>query len=137
MTDPITVCGALAAQITAQTGLTAFGTAPGQVVPPCAVLIPGVPAITYGRTFDGEVDLVIRLIVLVAAADDSYGQAKISPYIASSGTSSMLGAINADNTVGGAVEFAEVVDVNQYGFIEYAGQQYFGATFSVICGAHL
>lgn len=137
MTDMSTVCTALANQIGVQTGLRAYGFAPGQVVPPCAVVVPGNPAITYGRTLDGEVDLVLRAIVLVSGADDTTGQKTISPFVASSGISSILAAVNADNTAGGAVEFAEVINVAQYGYLEYAGQFYFGATFTIQCGAHL
>jgi hypothetical protein len=128
----------LANQIATQTGiLRAHGYAPGQIVPPAVVVIPGIPAITYGVTMDGETTINLRAIVLLSAASDDYGQKNINSYVSSSGTLSILAAVNSDVTVGGLCEFAEVINVTQYGFIDYAGQQFFGATFAVQVGAHL
>jgi hypothetical protein len=126
----------LAAAITAQTGLRASGDAPGSISPPCAVIIPGRPAITYGETMDGEVDLNILAVVLLSAANDTSGQQSLDAYLASSGAKSVNAAVNADPTLGGKCEYAVVNAVQQYGMIDYAGQQYIGATFLIQVGAH-
>jgi hypothetical protein len=134
--DVNTITTALANQL-ATTGIRAFPNAPGQVVPPCVVVIPNRPAIVYGQTFDGEVQLNLLAIVLISAANDNTGQVALNAVLASSGPSSITAAVQKDPTLGGAVEFAVVLQVSTYGLVEYAGQQYMGATFGIQCGAHL
>jgi hypothetical protein len=101
------------------------------------VIIPNRPAIVYGQTFDGEVQLNLLTIVLVSAANDNTGQVALNAVLASSGPSSINAAVQKDPTLGGVVEFAVVQQVTTYGVVEYAGQQYMGATFTVQCGCHL
>lgn len=136
MADVTAMAAGLAARI-ATTGISAFGTAPGQVVPPAAIVIPNRPAILFGQTFDGEVTVNLLAIVVLSAANDNTGQVALNAVIASSGPKSVAAAVQADPSLGGTCEFAVVMQVSQYGLIEYAGQQYMGATFLVQCGAHL
>lgn len=135
MADVNAVATALANRI-ATTGLKAFPNAPGQVVPPAVVVIPNRPAILYGQTFDGEVTLNMLAICLVSAANDTTGQVALNAVVSSSGTGSINAAVQADPTLAGAVEFAVVQQVSTYGLVDYAGQQYLGATFLVQCGCH-
>jgi hypothetical protein len=121
----------------ATTGVRAFPNAPGQVVPPAVVVIPDRPAILYGQTMDGEVNLNFLAIVLLSAANDSSGQTALNNFVASSGAQSVNAAVQGDPSLAGTVEFAVVVSVGTYGMIEYSGQQYIGASFLVQCGAHL
>lgn len=136
MADVNTITQALATRI-ATTGITVFPQAPGQVVPPAAVIIPNRPAIQYGVTMDGEVQLNLLAIVLLSAANDTAGQAGLNDIISSSGSASINAAIQADTTLAGTVEFALVQQVATYGVVDYAGQQYMGATFVIQCGCHL
>lgn len=136
MADINTISAALANQL-ATTGVKAFPNAPGQIIPPAVVVIPNRPAIIYGQTFDQEVQLNLLAIVLMSAANDDYGQVALNGALASSGSASINAAIQKDPTLGGAVEYAVVVQVPTYGLIEYAGQQYIGASFAVECGCHL
>lgn len=137
MADPTAICAAAASQLAAQTGITAYGYAPGQPNPPMIIVIPGNPVITYGVTLDGEVNMNLRIVALASAANDDTGQLAVNGYIATSGTTSVPAAMLADPTLGATVEFAEVTTVTQYGLIDYSGQQYFGATFNCQVGAHL
>lgn len=127
---------ALAARL-ATTGLRTHATAPGQVNPPTVIILPNRPAIQYGITMDGETQVNLLAIVLLSAANDMTGQDLLDDYVSSSGTKSIAAAIQADPTLGGAVEFAVPLQVSTYGLVEYAGQQYMGASFLIQCGAHL
>lgn len=137
MSDLNAMCAGLAAQLTAHTGLRAHGKAPGSIAVPAAVVIPSRPAILYGATMDGETTVNLLVIVAVTAANDVAGQDQLLKYVASSGTLSVPAAVQADPTLGGTAEDAVVRQVASYGLIEYAGQQYMGATFLVEVYAHL
>ena len=138
MADLNAIATALASRISTSTGITnATGYAPGQVVPPAVVVIPDRPAILYGQTMDGEVNLNFLAIVVLSAANDTSGQTALNNFVASSGAQSVNAAVNGDPSLAGTVEYAVVMQVGAYGMIEYAGQQYIGATFLVQCGAHL
>ena len=136
MADVNAVATALANQI-ATTGLKAFPNAPGQVVPPAVVVIPGRPAILYGQTFDGEVTMNFLAICVLSAANDNSGQVALNGVISSSGATSVCAAVQADTRLAGTVEYAVVQQVPTYGLIEYAGQPYMGATFLIQCGGHI
>lgn len=137
MGDLNAIATALANRISTATGVKAIPYAPGQVVPPAVVVIPDRPAILYGQTMDGEVNLNLLAIVLVSAANDSSGQAELNNFVSSSGSKSVNAAVQGDPSLAGTVEFSVVIQVSTYGVIEYAGQQYMGASFLVQCGAHL
>jgi hypothetical protein len=126
----------LASVLSQVTGIRAFGEAPGAISPPCAVVIPGRPAITYGETLDGETDLNLLAVILLSAANDTSGQENLDDYLDSHGPKSVNAAVNSDPTLRGTCSYAVVVGVNQYGIIDYAGQNYIGATFLVQAGAH-
>jgi len=126
----------LAALIGAATGIRAHADASGAISPPCAVVLPGRPAITYGKTMDDEVDVNLLAIVLLSAANESSGQVNLDAYVSSSGAKSINAAVATDPSLGGTCEYAVVVAVQQYGLIEYAAQQYIGATFLIQAGAH-
>lgn len=136
MADINAIAQALATRI-ATTGVRAFPNAPGQIVPPAVVVIPDRPAILYGQTMDGEVNLNFLAIVLLSAANDTSGQTALNSFVASSGAQSVNAAVNGDPSLAGTVEYAIVLQVGTYGMIEYAGQQYIGASFLIQCGAHL
>jgi hypothetical protein len=130
------IAAALAAQIGAHTGLRSHGTAPGAISPPACVVIPGRPAVTYGVTMDGETNINLLAIVALSAANDVSGQDQLLKYVSTSGAKSVLAAVAADPTLAGTCEFAIVASVSTYGLIEWAGQQYIGATFVIQAAAH-
>lgn len=136
MADYDGIRNGLATLLKSKTGLRSYPDAPGSISPPCVVVLPGKPAITYGETLDGEVNLSLLAIVLLSAANETSGQQHLDAYLASTGTKSVNAAVNSDPTLGGTCEFCVTVGVQQYGIIEYAGQQYIGATFVLQAGAH-
>jgi hypothetical protein len=136
MADVNTIATGLATRL-ATTGLKTFPTAPGQVVPPCIVVIPNRPAILFGQTLDGEATVNLLAICLLSAANDNTGQVALNAIISSSGTQSICAAVQADPTLGGACESSLVLQVSSYGLVEYAGQQYMGASFLIQVFAHL
>ena len=136
MADYDGVRGGLADLLGSRLGIRSFGDAPGAISPPVAVILPGRPAITYGETMDGEVELNLLAVILLSAANDEYGQKNLDAYLTSSGMKSVNAAVNSDPTLGGTCEFAVTIGVQQYGMIDYSGQQYIGATFLIQAGAH-
>lgn len=137
MADLVAITNALAAQITAHTGLRALGQARDSVNPPCAVILPGQPFLTYGKTMDGTVDM--NLIILVILSDGppvEKTQRALDAYIGvgANEASSIPNAILADPTLGGAVHFCEPVQAASYGRVEWAGVTYFGCRLDVTVG---
>ncbi len=145
MADYGSIRAGLATVIGNATGLNTYPVAPGAISPPCAVIVPGRPAIMYGQTMGtdisvygaGEVTVNLMAIIIMSAANESSGQDVLDSYISSSGTHSVNAAVNANPTLGGTVEFAVLLAVQQYGIIEYAGQPYMGASITIQAGAHL
>ncbi len=136
MADVDAIANALATRL-ATTGLRAFPNAPGQIVPPAVIVIPNRPAVQYGITMDGEVTIHLLAIVLLSAANDTTGQVGLNAIISSSGTKSICAAVQVDPGLAGTCEFSIVTQVATYGVVNYAGQDYMGATFVVEVGAHL
>ena len=136
MTNVKAIRTALADRL-ATTGLRAFANAPGSISPPAVVIIPNRPAVNYGVTMDGETTVNLLAIALLSAANDATGQDLLDDYVASSGTKSIAAAVQADPMLAGTVEFAVVTQVATYGVVNYAGQDYMGASFIIECGARL
>ena len=140
MADLIAIRNAIAANITLHSGLRADGQARDSVSPPCAVVLPRDPYITYASTMDGALDFSFAVLVLISdaapvdatqrALDAYLGVGQADPAIALS----VPQAIEADNTLGGLVHFIQAVTAGGYGRIEYSGVTYFGARINVIAG---
>jgi hypothetical protein len=131
---------ALAARITAGTGLRVLPEARDQISPPVAVILPGNPVVTYGMTMDGT--FTVRLRVLVAISDappNEKVQRALDAYLGigsnDASVSSIAAAIMADPTLGGVVHFCEPVSAGNYGRISYNDITYFGARLDVEIGA--
>ena len=126
---------ALATQLATIDGLRTASTRAAQITPPMAVVMPGQGTfIRYKTTLSGSADLVFRIVLLLAAADSSIGQDAMDPYLATSGDQSILAAVQADDTLGGVVEYAEVMDATGYGLINWNGVDYLGCSFTVVAG---
>lgn len=139
MADLVTITNALASQITAHTGLRALGQARDSVNPPCAVILPGQPFITYGKTMDysGAADMNLVILVIISdAAPVEKTQRALDAYlgVGANEAASIPNAILADPTLGHVVHFCEPVSAGSYGRIEYAGIVYFGARIDCSVG---
>jgi hypothetical protein len=146
--DLTAIRNALAAAITNGTGLRSNAQARDQITPPCAVVLPGQPLITYGDTMDsmpvmggthigGAVS--INLVVLIIMSDAplvEQVQRALDTYlgVGSPGVS-IPDAIESDQNLGGTVHWVQCVSAGRYGRLEYAGITYFGAAVNVNIGA--
>lgn len=112
------------------TDLNTYDTAPGQVIVPAAVVIPGKPSISYDSTMArGSDDYLFTIQLLVSKAIDDAGQDKLDGYLNSSGATSVKAAV--DGTLGGTVDFARVATADDYGLTEWNGITYLGAKITV------
>lgn len=131
---------ALAARITAGTGLRTLPEARDQISPPVAVILPGQPVVQYGATMDGTFTVNLRILVAISdAPPNEKVQRALDAYlgigISSSSGSSVAGAIQQDPTLGGAVHYCEAISAGSYGRISYNDITFFGARIEVQIGA--
>lgn len=88
---------------------------PGQLNPPCAVLLPGVaePEQTFGR---GDLTRWTFDLYLFAPLSGGYdnGQEQLDPLLATSSTGGVFGMIAADRTLGGVVDSVFVQAFRDY-----------------------
>lgn len=142
------VRAALAAQIQAKTNLKMFTEQPDQINPPCGAVLPGAPYVKYGITL-GEptmnapighqipVPCEVNLVVAVYMARSpslQRAQQAVDTYLGFFPNSSQVSipmAILSDPTLGGVVEYAEPMQVQAYGDINIAGQDYFQGRITV------
>jgi hypothetical protein len=130
MADLTTIRNALAAQITAQTGLRTMAQPRDQVSPPVAVIIPREPVITFGDTMDGSLTVNLTAVLLLSDAPPSEKtQRALDAYLGlgAGETVSIAGAVQADPSLGGAVHSTLPVSVSSYSRVVYADVTYFGA----------
>lgn len=149
MANLVAIRNAIAANITAFTGLRADGQARDSITPPCAVVLPGNPYITYGVTMDGPVmggpvignavNLSLGVLVIISdSAPVDSTQRALDAYLGvgedADAAASVPNAIEADPTLGGLIDFIQAQTVTQYGRLDYGGVTYFGARINVIAG---
>ena len=138
MADLNNIRNALAAQIATQTGLRALGQVKGQISPPIALVLPGIPVAVYGDTMDGALTLNLAVLLLISdAAPTEKVQRALDAYlgIGAGETQSIPGAIMADPSLGGVVNWCMPTSVSTYGQFEYAAETYFGARVNVQAGS--
>lgn len=113
-------------------GLNAYDTVPGDIVPPAAIVAPGNPVVMYDLTMGRGGD-TLRFVITLLISDvvDDMAQDTLDAYLAGSGSSSIKTAVEADETLGGVAHFAVVTQVNSYGLLEWAGVSYLGAELLV------
>jgi hypothetical protein len=113
-------------------GLRTSDVSPTQVVPPCAfVTVPSIPEyrITMGR---GRYRLALSVVVLVSTGGpDRLAQLKLSSYADVTGATSIPLAIEADKTLGGAVDNCIVEDFRPLGTEEVGVIGYYGGIFGL------
>lgn len=138
MADLTVIRTALAAQLTAQTGLRASAQVKDQISPPMILVIPGNPLITFGDTMDGAVTLTVSVLLLLSdAAPTEKVQRALDAYlgIAPGSGLTIAGAIMADISLGGAVHWCVPTAVTSYGGVEWNAVTYFGARVNTNVGA--
>ena len=139
MADVSTIRAALAARITAGTGLRTLAEARDLISPPVAIILPGNPLVHYGETFDGALTINLNVLMVISdAAPNEKVQRALDAYLGIGGgttSASIPAALMADTSLGGAVQWAIPMQVSAYNRIEYNGVEYFGARLAVQIGA--
>lgn len=122
----------LAARLATISGLNPYAVAKGQINEPAAVVEPGSPPIVYNETASRGVDTINLVIVLLVSRNiDELAQAKLDAYLAGSGASSIIAAVDGDPTLGGVADWVNISQVSSYGEVEWGGYKYFGARIPV------
>lgn len=139
---------ALAAQLAANTGYDVRPYVPDSITPPMMAIVAGNPLAKYdvvmGDAVMGEVPGVgskeynLQVIVFLVRTDVEQAQEDIDDLV--DGTGDVPGqytipqAIQADITLGGLVDYCEVIQVGTVGPIDVSGQTYFSARVLVEIG---
>jgi hypothetical protein len=104
----------------------------GSVTPPAVVIMPAPGEfVDYSTAFDPTHDVDIIVGLFVEAGDEESASNEVDEYASATGAKSIYAAIQADPTLGGAVDSAAVLNAHDYGQYEYGGQQYYGCQFTV------
>jgi hypothetical protein len=129
--DLTAIQNAMAALVTAYTGLRCDAQARDQVSPPQAVIVPGSPLVVFGDTMDpgsGAVNMTVMLLMGDAPGSDRSIRA-MNDYlgVGQGEQTSIAGAIMADTTLAGTADWCVPQSVSSFGRVEWGGIGYWGA----------
>jgi hypothetical protein len=127
---------ALAATLAAIPGLNTYAEYAEQITTPAAVILPIQGSFIQYATMDGQQNISLRVVLCVARADGTAGQAIIDPYLATSGPQSVFAALQTQSgsTLGGVVSYAALTEAASYGPITVGAIDYLGAHLIVNIG---
>lgn len=146
MADLVAIRAAIASQVAANAlpALSTAGEYTDPINPPMLLVFPRPPAVKFGICLgEGQLDALgiplsptefsLKGALIVAKADNmSNVQDYLDQWLGFQRTATTVTvamAIAMDPTLGGTVEFCETKIVSSYGPIDWAGAQYFGASF--------
>ncbi|ASU81506.1 hypothetical protein CDO52_00740 [Nocardiopsis gilva YIM 90087] len=130
----------LAARLETISGLQVWEFVEGPVNPPAALIVPGVPGsdstqnppIDYSKTYqDGSHDLLFTIKIFTSMAHAESGQSELDDFLAPTGSTSVLAAVEGDDTLGGAADFSVVPMCTFYGILTHNKVDFYGAEFLV------
>lgn len=122
----------IAARLSTIAGLHVYSKPPGSIISPAAVVTRR--RTPYDVTFDGVDDHTFAVTVFVSFANSDVAHDLMDTYVAPAGASSIVAAINADPTLGGLVDFANVVSAEGERLVDYAGVAYLSVDFIIEIG---
>lgn len=138
MANTVDIRNGLATNLQTISGLRVYPFVTGTVATPAAVIVPGDGgrgnrrAIDFDQTMGrGSDQFFFTILVLVSDAAERAAFETLDAYLAGSGTLSVKAAVESDETLGGIVGWTNVQGVMDYGRIDYGGQSYLGAEFTV------
>lgn len=115
------------------TGVRVYSAWPGQLNPPAIVIRR--QAVTFATTLGGAShDLTLAATVFLPLRTDRIAQDELDEFLADTGTRSIYAAIEADQTLGGAVDWAVVTEVGQDDVVEISGVTYLSGTATIQVG---
>lgn len=135
MGNPRTIREQLAVRLRSISGLTVYDAWPGITNPPCAVvqLADAQPEQVFGRGDLTKWDFAIYVLVSGAGGYDR-AQQNLDPYLATSSTGGIFGAIAADRRLASTVSDTFVRGYRDYDAFDAGdGVQYVGAVIDVEC----
>lgn len=115
--------------------IRAYDTWPSSINPPVAIVRPLEG--TFHETFDEQVTYQLEITILLQLGHLQAGQEQLDAYIATSGTSSIKAAIEAEPTLGGSADSVMVKGWRDYGGLRVgeapdgSGPEYLGVKFYV------
>lgn len=111
--------------------VTVYPRLPGQINVPAAVIAPGTGAfLTYGTSVTSN-DLTLDVTVFVQRGQDRSTTDRLDAFIAESGDLSINGAVEADPTLGGVVDSAQVLQAKDWGVWTFGEVSYLGVVFTI------
>lgn len=111
-------------------GLNAYDLVQGGITAPAAVV--SRKRTTYDAAFAGDVhDFVFTVTLFVQATSIRSAQEAMDAYLATSGASSVIAAIEGDKTLGGVVSFAVVISAGEDELVEIGNVQYLAVEFEI------
>ena len=122
----------IAAALQAIPDLQVYPRPPGSIVVPAAVVRRRTTQ--YGVTFDELVDTSWGVTVFVSFANTDVATEELDKYLSPTGDYSISAAIDADPTLAGAVDFAEVPSAEGEKVTNYAGVDYLSVEFVIEIG---
>lgn len=105
---------------------------PGEIVVDAAVVRRR--GSNYDVTFDGADDTTWGFTVFVSFANTDAGSTSLDEYADTSGAKSVVTAIHADPTLGGAIDYCRVVNAEGEKVTNYAGIDYLSVDFNLEIG---
>jgi hypothetical protein len=137
MTQPslTAIRSALATTIDAIPGLRAYANRSDQVDPPAVLILPIQGTfIQYGATFDGAANFSLRAVLVTAKSESTSGQAAMDPFLDVSGSQSIYACLQANDTLGGVVQFAALMEATGYGPLTVGAIDYLGCHLIISIG---
>ena len=104
-----------------------FSLAPDSLNPPTVVVVPAPGSfLFYDDTYNATDNFATVVKVLNGTQDSTSSQALLLGYMAKTGATSIRAAILAAPTLGGICSYMEIPTAQNYGDVEWAGQQFLG-----------
>jgi hypothetical protein len=114
-------------------GLRAHATMPDVLTGPAAVV--SRRSTTFGTTMDGESDdLTCAVTLFIQYTGERVAQTSLDTYLGPTGANSVKAAVDGDPTLGGVVDYAEVVSAERDRIVEWAGIKWLAADLVVQVG---
>lgn len=105
-----------------------YSLSPDSLNPPTAVVVPA-PGdfLFYDDTYQGATDnFAVVVKVLNGTQDSTSSQALLLGYMAKTGATSIRAALLANPTLSGVCAYMQIPTAQNYGDVEWAGQQFLG-----------
>jgi hypothetical protein len=104
-----------------------YSVSPDSINPPTAVVVPA-PGdfLFYDDTYNGTDNFAAIVKILNGTQDSTSSQSLLLGYMAKTGATSVRAAILASPTLGGICSYMLIPTAQNFGDVEWAGQQFLG-----------